>query len=317
MVSPKSRRWVFTTNNYTPEDEVLFKSIPCRYLVFGKEVGAKGTPHLQGFVIFEGTKTLVAVRKLHGATNWLPATKSSESASNYCKKGEQSKSEWEDFHNEGPNFGLNFDGFEKGEFPNKPGKRNDLDEIKEAIEGGMVNPRDLRKHHSSAYSRHKRFVSEYILDNKPNIPLKAFPLRPWMEELNGILINEPDDREIIFVVDPKGNAGKSWFVEHFRQLHPRNTIVCLPGKKADMVYSAQSYGFDPRCVFLDAPRSKQSEFILYDFLEEMKNGCILNTKYESNLWRFPRPHVVVMMNEQPDMSKLTDDRYHVIRIRAN
>ena len=320
--SEKSRRWCFTVNNYTPDDERLMQTLPCKYMVYGKEIGENGTHHMQGFTIFNSTKTLVAVKKIHPTCHWEITKKSSETASNYCKKGEQSSgpgSEWDLLHDDGPNFGLNSDVFEKGEFPDHQGKRTDLDDIKEAIEGGMVNPRDLRKHHSAAWGKYPRFCREYIIDHKPNVELPQHPLRHWQQQLIELLDGPINDRQILFIVDRDGNQGKSWFSEYYRQLHPLDTIVSLPGRKDNMVYAAAAHGFDPRVLFLDAPRCKQSRKVRdasesalqYDYCEEMKNGCILNTKYESYMWRFPRPHEVVMTNEAPDFTRLSLDRYLV------
>jgi Putative viral replication protein len=173
--SEKSRRWCFTVNNYTPDDERLMQTLPCKYIVYGNEVGENNTPHLQGFVIFEGTKTMVAMKKIHPTSHWEITKKTSETASNYCKKGEQPKEEWDKHHDDGPNFGLNWVGFEKGDFPDHQGKRTELDDFKEAVEGGMTNPRDLRKHHSVVWSRHRRFAVEYIIDHKPNVQLDQHP----------------------------------------------------------------------------------------------------------------------------------------------
>jgi len=320
--SEKSRRWIIVVNNYTPQDEEIIQAIHCRYIVYGKEVGESGTPHLQGFIIFNSTKTLVACKKLHATAHFQIAVKSSEINRNYAKKGEQTKAEWNEHHDDGPNFGLNYNGYENGDFPDQPGKRTDLDEIKEAIEGGMTNPRDLRKYHSAAYSNHRRFCTEYIVDHKPCVELEPLPLRPWQQEVESILDGPIDQRKIIFVVDPIGAAGKSWFVEYYRQLHPTDTIVSSPGKKADMVYAAAANGFDPRVVALDVPRSKQARKVgdttesalMYDFLEEMKNGNILVNKYESYTWRFARPHVIVTTNSYPDMKSLSHDRYHIITV---
>lgn len=62
--------------------------------------------------------------------------------------------------------------------------------------------------------------------------------------------------------------------------------------------------------FFECPRSKQGEFIQYDFLEDVKNGQIFSPKYNSGMKRLRmKPHVVVMMNEPPDEEKLSRDRY--------
>jgi len=69
-----------------------------------------------------------------------------------------------------------------------------------------------------------------------------------------------------------------------------------------------------RVVFFDAPRSKQGEFVQYDFLEEIKNGYVFSGKYESRYKRFNPPHVCVAMNEYPNMQMLSEDRYTIIEL---
>ena len=170
-------------------------------MVYGNQIGESGTPHLQSFVIFDSTPTLVKLKKIHPNNHWEITRKSSESASNYCKKGEQPKSEWEEHHDDGPNFGLNFVGFEKGDFPSKQGKHTDLHEMMEAIEDGMINLRDLRKHHPNAFSGHRRFAIEYVIDHKPPVEIPVHPLRDWQQQPITLLDGPVDDRKITFVID--------------------------------------------------------------------------------------------------------------------
>ena len=62
----RSRSWIFTINN--PTQEPTLESSGAAYITYGREVGANGTPHLQGFVQFTNAKTRNAVRtKLAGA----------------------------------------------------------------------------------------------------------------------------------------------------------------------------------------------------------------------------------------------------------
>lgn len=53
MINPKAKRWVFTVNNYTDEDENVIRSFGeqcCKYMICGHEVApTTGTKHLQGY----------------------------------------------------------------------------------------------------------------------------------------------------------------------------------------------------------------------------------------------------------------------------
>jgi hypothetical protein len=139
-----------------------------------------------------------------------------------------------------------------------------------------------------------------------------YETRPWQVALVNKLEQPADRRKIIFVVDEIGNSGKSWFAHHYTQQMGETCQVMLPGRKQDMAFALR---LGLKVLFLDAPRSKQGEFIQYDFLEDLKNGYVFSTKYESRSKNYEPMHVVVNMNEDPDRSKLSRDRYDVIHIR--
>lgn len=131
----KTRNYIFTLNNYTDEEVELIKNTECKYLVFGKEVGESGTPHLQGFISFINARTMKGVHRDNG---WKrTALKPSEkplSAIDYCKKGEQPHTEWEELGVKGPNYGKNADVFETGKY--EQGARNDLKAVYEEVKNG-------------------------------------------------------------------------------------------------------------------------------------------------------------------------------------
>lgn len=59
----RNRAWCFTVNNYSDDDEQKLQNFPCRYIVYGHEVGEQGTPHLQGYLYLTAAKTLRALKK--------------------------------------------------------------------------------------------------------------------------------------------------------------------------------------------------------------------------------------------------------------
>ncbi len=114
MADSRHRHFSFTQNNYETTD--MADAVPCRYMVYGKETGASGTPHLQGHVCFENKKRINPVIKLMPGCH-IAVSKAPEKSIAYCKKGEQTKEEWEEHGTAGPNYGLNADVTERGEAP--------------------------------------------------------------------------------------------------------------------------------------------------------------------------------------------------------
>jgi len=110
----RSLGWCFTLNNYTEEERTALIGTQCRYMVVGREIGAEGTNHLQGFVQFEKPgKTLAACKKLNARAHWESSKGSIDQNYAYCtkdgdfeevgvkpmtqqKKGEAEKHRWDE-----------------------------------------------------------------------------------------------------------------------------------------------------------------------------------------------------------------------------
>lgn len=111
----QSKYWCFTINNEQYKDSTLPTRV-FQYCVMGNEVGDNGTPHIQGFLVMNVRTTLSRMKSLLPRAH-LEVMRDIDpiNASNYCKKGEQSKEEWKLLKDKGPNFGLNADWFESGD----------------------------------------------------------------------------------------------------------------------------------------------------------------------------------------------------------
>lgn len=67
------KTWRFTLNNWTTEelDNILHYDVT--RMVVAEEVGAEGTPHLQGYVTFKRAYRLAALKKLQSRAHWVVA----------------------------------------------------------------------------------------------------------------------------------------------------------------------------------------------------------------------------------------------------
>lgn len=85
-MSQRSRKWCFTLNNYTPLDEKDIEDSEATYACFGREVGANGTPHLQGFAVFRNARRLSTLKFLLPRAHWEIARGSIQQNIDYCSK---------------------------------------------------------------------------------------------------------------------------------------------------------------------------------------------------------------------------------------
>ncbi len=86
----KSRNWCFTLNNWT-EAEVkviddFHQAHPLMYIIYGKEVGEEGTPHLQGFIHLKTPQAISYLKKFIPRGHFLKAKGTPEENIIYCSK---------------------------------------------------------------------------------------------------------------------------------------------------------------------------------------------------------------------------------------
>jgi hypothetical protein len=150
---PRAKHWCFTLNNYTQQhlDALTTPINGIDYLIYGKEIGEPGTPHLQGTVCFQSRKRLQQVILTIGQAH-CTVTRFLGQSIEYCKKdGDFIK--WGNVPNTGT----------------KDKKRSDLEEFKASVKEGVTGMIALRELHSSVCAQYPRFVKEYIEDLKEKI----------------------------------------------------------------------------------------------------------------------------------------------------
>lgn len=297
MPSFQGARWCFTINNPTQADRDHVAGLginPLRkYLVVGREQGQSGTPHLQGFVVFTRALTRTRVSSLLPRAHLQPTRGTSKQAADYCKKDGD------------------FD--EYGDCPLNKGANGLLDAFYEwgkdfiASNGRAPTSPEVAREHPTVYLRYNRCVK--LFEAQAPIPeLRNGEPRAWQSDLADELGGEADDRSILFYVDEDGGKGKSWFQAWYLTQHPDKVQVLSAGRRDDVAHSV-----DPTksVFFFNIPRGGM-EYLQYTILEQLKDRMVYSPKYNSKMkFLTTTPHVVVFCNEEPDLTKMSADRFAI------
>ena len=156
------------------------------YAVIGSEICPDSQrPHLQCYFEFKGSmeqKTFtnrcgVPIHEFKSRYKYSSA----ERASAYCKKGKQSKKEWETLNVHGDNYGLDAEFSEWGEITHQ-GKRTDLGAVIDDIKDGM-SEREISLKHVSIFCHSMKWVQR-MLELHSNVTEHAeYPLEEMCERV--------------------------------------------------------------------------------------------------------------------------------------
>lgn len=246
--APMRKNFFFTYNNYDEgEIDVIVNTLK-KFAYKGKiqsEVGAEGTPHLQGQIWCEKQhrdSEFKLSKKIHWET-----LRDIENKRDYCGKSET------------------HDG-------------------KVRVEWGFPKP--------------IKIIEE---------------LRPWQKEVEKIIQGEVDERKIYWFYEEKGNTGKSALVKYL--VIKYNCLFCQGGKESDIMNLVFNTDMDKsNCVIFDLPRAHKGN-ISYASIENIKNGLICNTKYETGFKVFNAPHIIIFANYLPAKpEELSADRWDIKNI---
>lgn len=298
-IDRRVRGFTFTHNNYTDADQDRYRaegdSDRITYLVFGREVAETGTPHLQGYVYFKiPTRFSTVCNRFPGAH--IEIARDQRAAAAYCKKDD-------DFEEFGSNKAISVQG-----------QRNDFEAFKEWLEDQEDWPTErlILEAWPQMYGLHgPRLLRMRDLLLGDTMPLQYGELKGWQKTLEDKLHQPPDDRKIIFVYDPTGGKGKTWFVKYWLTQYPETTQMLGVGKRDDLAFALSE---DKKFYFFNVSRG-QMQYLQYSVLESIKDRLIFSPKYASQTKRLVhQSHVVVMCNEYPDKDKLSKDRYHILNL---
>lgn len=139
-------------------------------------------------------------------------------------------------------------------------------------------------------------------------------LKEWQQNIINILDGERDRRTINWVVDEKGNNGKTWLCKYILSNY-HNCFYFRGGKANDIASQViKQEDYNPEICLFDLPRTCEGS-VSYNSLEQLKDGLIHTNKYEGGFKVFDSPHVIVFANFEPELEKLSKDRWNVINIK--
>lgn len=132
-------------------------------------------------------------------------------------------------------------------------------------------------------------------------------LYPFQQRILDVILTEPDDRTIYWYWDSEGNIGKTAFMKYCVVKH--NALPCIGGKFSDIMNLVFNQDMDKsNTVMFNIPR-QHKDYIDYAALESIKDGLVVNTKYETGYKAFNPPHVIVFANFPPSTRHVSKDRW--------
>lgn len=295
------KRWCFTINNYSQaeKDGVLhfLSSEDIRYGIVGDEVGANGTPHLQGFFSLRSKRLrLTAIKKISGfeRAHLEPAKGNDESNRKYCSKDGS-------FTEYGKPFGgKRMEGGDGG----YTGAMADISE--------GATWEDFKSAYPDLSFKHMGNIRTIIREARTiRRPVPERP-RVWQRECMDHIALQ-GDRKICIYVDEIGGAGKSVLARKLGGSF--RTFYSTGGKVSDLMCAFQKDDWD--YAIFDMARCTNVEYWPYGFTEMLKNGAYTSLKYDSMFWEFNPPKCVWFTNEMPDRAKWSSDRYCIHILNHN
>lgn len=139
-------------------------------------------------------------------------------------------------------------------------------------------------------------------------------LLPYQQSLRDYILGPVNNREILWIYDKHGNSGKSIWAKYMFYKH--NILKLTWGDTSNMINLICKHG-PQRAYIFDMSRTKPKAFSvqdLYNTLEDVKNGYVVNLKYETSTMAMDPPHVVVLANQRPDKGAVSLDRWNVVKL---
>lgn len=287
-----SRKFTFTI--FKKLDEISFNNEDFRYIIIGEEICPKTQRnHLQGYAETWkkiGIKKFQSLFKDAGEFHVeFKKAKDDAHAIDYCRK----------------------DGkyIEHGS-PTQQGERNDIKQLHNLVRQGKTDFELLQidEYYIYKYSKYiDRLRQIYKQEQNNNILSNQLADIKLNDKQNSILYKllPQNNRKILWVTDYKGGTGKTTLSKYLVLKHKAIEFSNAKSKDISFCYNGQPI------ICFDFSRTLEG-LVNYDIIEQLKNGKVFSTKYQSEPKYFNIPKIVVFANFDPCLYKLSEDRWDVL-----
>ena len=161
---------------------------------------------------------------------------------------------------------------------------------------------------------------ELYRSHMPRIDIHSAQLKPWQADLLKI-VQQPSQREVVWVHGHFGNEGKSWFQTYLEALYGYARVVRLDlqDRTSNILFTLSKRPLQSTDIFLFND-TKTDDHISrnYAVLEHIKDGTAISSKYSSKVLRFKIPNIlIVFSNSLAKTSELSEDRWRLFSINKD
>ena len=173
--------------------------------------------------------------------------------------------------------------------------------IEEHVNREDIDPRSLRN----------EFVTALDVHHDAQTQEEIGSLNAWQKKLLGLM--NPSERNILWVRGSKGNEGKSWFQNYLENYYGKRRVFrsTVIRRSESLLHALTKRNLSFLDIFIfNVPRSFDTEHVPYGFLEDIKDGKAISSKYNSKELKFVTPNIVIVFsNDAPYVDKLSADRW--------
>lgn len=156
------RNLTVTINNPTDNDISGLNALypdKAQYILAARELGENLTPHLQCYIQFKKQIRFTTAAKLLPRAHLIPSNGSAAQNITYCKKGMQSKVEYDTLGEQGDNYGAELDIAIEIGTPKQPGKRTDIEEAATDVMSGQKRLREIAEDHPDVFVKYCKGIT--------------------------------------------------------------------------------------------------------------------------------------------------------------